>query len=123
MAAADRTGSTAALASTRSQGGRRRCPRRRRGRDRLVGGEGDDTLWGGKAADVFVYRGAAGDDLIRDFAPGVDRIDLTALGLHGLGQVSQDTTAEGWAVARVRGVEITFHGVTWSELGNEDFIL
>ena len=35
----------------------------------------------------------------------------------------QDTTDEGWAVARVRGVEIMFHEVTWSELGDEDFIL
>jgi serralysin len=92
-------------------------------RDRHIGGEGDDMLWGGKAADVFVYRGAASADLIRDFTPGVDRIDLTALGLHAFEQVSRDTTAEGCAVARVRGVEITFQDVTWSELGNEDFIL
>ena len=71
---------------------------------------------------MFVYRGAAGDDLIRDFAWASTGSTLPRWAARAR-QASQDTTAEGWAIARVRGVEITFHGVTWSELGNEDFIL
>lgn len=65
------------------------------GDDRLSGGAGDDRLWGGLGSDhitggsgedVFVFRSAdaigrdvAGRDVIRDFEPGVDRIDLAAI--------------------------------------------
>jgi hypothetical protein len=51
------------------------------GRDRLVGGPGRDTLAGGPGADTFVFAAAAhaGRDRIRDFAPGTDRIDLSAI--------------------------------------------
>jgi len=56
------------------------------GNDTLIGGPGRDTLTGGAGADVFVFlpaddpgRRSAG--VITDFAPGHDRIDLTAFGL------------------------------------------
>ena len=50
------------------------------GDDRITGGAGADTITGGAGADVFVYvhvRDAL--DRITDFAPGVDRLDLTGL--------------------------------------------
>ncbi len=52
------------------------------GNDRLIGGIGADRMTGGGGADTFVF--AAGDstssqpDLITDFTPGIDRIDLSA---------------------------------------------
>lgn len=65
------------------------------GRDRLFGGAGDDRLTGGKGldrlaggagADRFVLRDLddsaerpGASDLIRDFRPGVDLIDLRAI--------------------------------------------
>ena len=51
-----------------------------RGDDTLIGGRGDDVLVGGAGANVFIFRGPFGDDTIRDFTPGVDTLDLTALG-------------------------------------------
>lgn len=66
------------------------------GRDRLLGGAGDDTilggmggdtLSGGAGADVFVFATAAEiglgrfRDVISDFQPGLDRIDLRGMGL------------------------------------------
>lgn len=52
------------------------------GSDELQGGRGTDVLTGGSGADLFVFRTVAeastgaGDDLIRDFQTGIDRIDL-----------------------------------------------
>ena len=48
------------------------------GDDRLAGGAGADTLTGGAGRDRFVFDSAAGarGDVITDFRPGVDVIDL-----------------------------------------------
>ncbi|MDZ4393500.1 DUF4214 domain-containing protein [Cypionkella sp.] len=59
------------------------------GRDRLYGGAGDDilidgagvdVLYGGAGADVFVFLPDDARDEVRDFTPGVDRLDLSGLG-------------------------------------------
>lgn len=60
------------------------------GRDRINGGAGDDTitggagadrLTGGAGADLFRFGAADGPgDVITDFTPGEDRIDLTPTG-------------------------------------------
>ncbi|MNR01958.1 Leukotoxin [compost metagenome] len=51
------------------------------GNDLLIGGEGDDILYGGTGADVFVWEnGDVGNDVIKDFTIGEgDRIDLSDL--------------------------------------------
>ncbi len=50
------------------------------GDDVINGGEGADTLTGGAGSDVFVYTSMRdGADVITDFLPGTDRIDLSAL--------------------------------------------
>lgn len=58
--------------------------------DLLYGGAGSDRLTGGAGADSFRYtnindsvRGAS--DLITDFKPGEDKLDLASLGYSGLG--------------------------------------
>jgi Ca2+-binding RTX toxin-like protein len=54
------------------------------GADTLFGGTGADMLTGGAGRDVFVFRPGdstpAARDTIRDFTPGEDVMDLTALG-------------------------------------------
>lgn len=47
------------------------------GRDTLEGGAGDDTLVGGRGADVFEFDFGDGQDVVRDFEDGLDRIDVT----------------------------------------------
>jgi uncharacterized protein len=50
------------------------------GDDVISGGEGADTLTGGAGRDVFVYASMRdAGDVITDFLPGTDRIDLSAL--------------------------------------------
>lgn len=51
------------------------------GADVLIGGQGRDTVTGGKGADTFVYRSAdlGVRDVITDFTPGEDSIDLSAI--------------------------------------------
>lgn len=67
------------------------------GNDRINGGAGADTLTGGAGADTFVYASrldsyrnynTGGDtltDLVTDFDVTADKIDLSALGITGLG--------------------------------------
>lgn len=65
------------------------------GDDVITGGAGADTLSGGAGSDVFVYasmRDAA--DTITDFAPGIDRIDLSAL-LRSIGASASMALADG----------------------------
>ncbi len=50
------------------------------GDDTLNGGSGTDLLYGQGGSDTFVIAANTGIDYIGDFAPGVDRIDLTAYG-------------------------------------------
>ena len=50
------------------------------GEDTLNGGTGDDLLTGGPGADTFVFAPGYGEDTIRDFISGEDRIDLRAFG-------------------------------------------
>jgi uncharacterized protein YkwD len=51
------------------------------GNDRIAGGLGGDRLTGNAGSDVFVFASASDitGDLITDFAPGVDRIDLSGI--------------------------------------------
>ncbi|WP_027998875.1 M10 family metallopeptidase C-terminal domain-containing protein [Sinorhizobium arboris] len=56
----------------------------RDGNDTLIGGNGADRLIGGAGADTFVFQtiahsAPAARDVIDDFAPGVDRIDLRSI--------------------------------------------
>ena len=51
------------------------------GNDLLIGGEGNDTLTGGAGTDTFVIGANSGADVVTDFTPASDLIDVSALGL------------------------------------------
>jgi len=73
------------------------------GADRINGGADADTLTGGAGADTFVYSSrmdsyrnyntstSKQSDTITDFNVSQDRIDLSAVGLRGLGDGSNNT--------------------------------
>ncbi|TDF77600.1 retention module-containing protein [Pseudomonas sp. H9] len=50
------------------------------GDDVLIGGPGNNTLTGGSGADTFLWQqGNTGHDVVTDFTPGTDRLDLSQL--------------------------------------------
>nr|WP_230853212.1 VCBS domain-containing protein [Pseudomonas fluorescens] len=50
------------------------------GDDLLIGGLGNNTLTGGAGADTFQWlKGNSGHDVITDFTPGTDKLDLSQL--------------------------------------------
>lgn len=60
----------------------------RDGDDLLAGEGGDDILIGGAGADTFVFAVGGGKDVINDFTPGVDRLQIH--GYTGWREVRQD---------------------------------
>jgi len=61
------------------------------GNDILWGMGGNDTLTGGAGNDLFIFGPNEGHDIITDFKPGEDHVDLTYwFGFHNL-----DTNANG----------------------------
>ncbi|MFL6839981.1 MAG: type I secretion C-terminal target domain-containing protein, partial [Bradyrhizobium sp.] len=90
---------------------------------------GDDTLTGGIGRDNFVFAKNVGHDIVTDFTPGQDHIDLSAI-------VTTDDIA-GWmsqhvAVSPTNPADtlitidaadtIVLHGVSTASLTANDFI-
>ncbi len=119
----------------------------RGGRDVLVGGEGNDRLWGdfgrvvGNApavfsggADRFVFANGSGLDTIFDFQNDLDLIDLTGFaGITGFGNLSPANVAQSRCRhgdrpgrRRGRGGEgrhvLTLAGFTAANLDATDFL-
>lgn len=66
------------------------------GDDILVDGAGADRLSGGAGRDIFVLTRDGARDVIADFTPGEDRLDLSALGrVHGLASLEMVPRADG----------------------------
>ncbi|MEM8576500.1 MAG: hypothetical protein AAGF60_01490 [Pseudomonadota bacterium] len=84
------------------------------GADALVGGAGDDilqdgtgidTLTGGAGADLFVITSDASRDIILDFDPSQDRIDLSGLGIvNGRGSVT--VVSQSWGAELHVGTQV-----------------
>ncbi len=72
------------------------------GDDRLVDGRGVDTLIGGNGADVFCFVADGMADILEDFTPGVDKIDMSENHmLYSLDQV--DLVEHNWGVLLIFG--------------------
>ncbi|HEY8380956.1 MAG TPA: CAP domain-containing protein [Microvirga sp.] len=97
------------------------------GRDTLLGDSGNDRLAGGADADVFVFRGAWGADVITDFQNGVDRIDLRSNGLSfaklriGRTDADKDGRADD-VIIKAKGQSITLLNEPKSALDVSDFL-
>ena len=91
------------------------------GRDRLSGGPGADRLIGGPGPDRFLLTPASGQDVIADFEPGIDRLDLTALDLGPIGRLDIIDLSEG-ALLAAGGASVILEGVAADTLGDRNFI-
>ena len=82
------------------------------GRDLILDGDGADVMTGGAGADLFMLRADGRRDVIADFNPTEDRIDLTAWPFfRHVGQLAVTVTATG-AVLRFWGEELEIRTVT-----------
>lgn len=105
------------------------------GNDKLIGGTGGNALYGNGGADIFVMSDrqakSAGEsrDYIRDFKRGVDKIDVSALGVSGFEQlkllIGGNANASSTSFdANYRGVthSLMIEGISFKNLVATDFI-
>jgi Ca2+-binding RTX toxin-like protein len=94
------------------------------GKDTLTGGDGDDILKGGAGADVFVFADDFGDDTVKDFTHGVDRIDLSSLtAINDFADVLSNSFGFSGQTAISDGVNsILLEGIIKADLTVDDFI-
>ncbi|WP_373502976.1 calcium-binding protein [Aestuariivirga sp.] len=65
------------------------------GRDTLTGGQDDDFLVGGRGKDIFVFRHGDDSDVIADFTPDVDKIELDLNYVQNFAQLRQYIYRDG----------------------------
>ena len=92
------------------------------GNDILFGGAGNDTLNGGAGADLFQYvKNGGGNDVIEDFQPGVDKIQL--IGAADASEVQVvlvgDHVTLSWGAETIvlTGISSTAGASDWFQLG------
>jgi Ca2+-binding RTX toxin-like protein len=96
------------------------------GNDVLVSGGGNDTMTGGSGADIFVVQRNSSEVRITDFTYGVDKLDLSGLGINSFA-VLQQLIATGKST--ISGLPKLGNGVTiygnidWSLITADDVIL
>ncbi|MBB3242483.1 VCBS repeat-containing protein [Pseudomonas sp. Tn43] len=85
----------------------------RDGDDFLIGGLGNNTLTGGSGADTFQWlKGNSGHDVITDFTPGTDKLDLSQLlqGENGTAQSLDDYlhfTVSGSGASVITSIDVS----------------
>ena len=93
------------------------------GNDRLVDGDGLDFLIGGTGADVFVFAADARLDVVLDFEPNLDVLDLSGItGLNNFSQLSFQDLDVGTLIS-VRGetIWIPVEGLSSNAFDGDDF--
>ncbi|WP_226576032.1 sulfatase-like hydrolase/transferase [Acuticoccus sediminis] len=94
------------------------------GSDTLTGGTEDDELIGGPGKDLFVLGPHFGHDVIADFRPGTDRLDLRDLAFESVSDALDAFTAnDGDAALHVRGDVLVLSGVDVGDLQAGDLLL
>ena len=95
------------------------------GNDTLEGGAGQDILWGQAGADIFLIRKGTGTDIIADFMPGTDRLDLRDYGFKTTAALISRMTQVGTdiSVDLGGGDSLMLMGVKVTSLGAADLLV
>lgn len=105
------------------------------GSDTLDGGTGNDLMMGAGGADTFIFRPNEGADTIAafqmdamvatavDFVSGQDKVQLSSFTSMSAGNVMDYVSDDaGGAVFAAQGTQITFFGLSASDLSADDFV-
>ncbi|KIT15620.1 DUF4214 domain-containing protein [Jannaschia aquimarina] len=91
------------------------------GDDILIDGNGKDTIYGGAGADLFIIGRDGNLDRIEDFEPGVDRLDLSAMGnFYDISDVQIDRKSNG-AMIYIDGEALRIYSSHRGMLTPDDF--
>jgi Ca2+-binding RTX toxin-like protein len=92
--------------------------------DALLGGSGNNTLIGGRGADVFVFDSSnPGNDQVYGLEK-VDQLRFSGFGYGGVADVMGHMTQDGQNVVFADGGQtITFHHATLGQLSQANFLL
>jgi hypothetical protein len=95
------------------------------GNDTLDGGVGQDILWGEAGADTFLIRKGTGIDIIADFTPGTDRLDVGDYGIKTTSELTSRMTQVGTdiSVDLGGGDSLILMGVKITSLGLTDLLV
>jgi Ca2+-binding RTX toxin-like protein len=92
------------------------------GNDILLGMGGNDTLWGGSGNDFFAYTSTAfGNDTIRDFQDGLDRIDFSRVAGVNYASLAITSVAGGVQVG-LGASSILIAGASIGQINQADFL-
>ena len=95
------------------------------GNDRLKGGAGDDILTGGSGNDRFIFDLRGGNDTVKDFGNGSDRLDFSNFNLATVDDLLARADQVGGDVVFTMdgGETMTLKHVLLSSLDQGDFII
>ncbi len=96
------------------------------GDDTLIGYAGNDTLIGGEGSDTFVFGDGFDHDIILDFDPDLDRVEVHSDGISGWDDICDrlDDDEDGNAVLTLDdGSTLQFVGVPTSALNSDHFTI
>ncbi len=94
------------------------------GADVLIGGAGEDVLRGGAGTDEFLFNdGNFGDDVIVDFADGLELMRIDIAGVDDFSDLSVSSNGAGQAVVTFPdGSTITLANMTAGQVDASDFV-
>ncbi len=95
------------------------------GNDRLKGGAGDDILTGGNGNDRFIFDLRGGNDTVKDFGNGGDRLDFSNFNFATVDDLLSHAHQDGRHVVFTMdgGETMTLKHVLLSSLDQGDFII
>ena len=95
------------------------------GNDRLRGDKGDDVLLGGGGSDRLIFNLQGGNDTVRDYTDGQDRLDFTNFNFASVDELLDHAIQNGADVVFTlpTNVTVTLEGVDLTDLGGRDFLI